>query len=162
MSRTLVAAVIVAGLTCGAAEGQDLRTDEDVEQDPLTTGAAAVRTNGGLLTEPRLLTSTIDSAFERFGETGAPSDGFYVELSNMITGSGWVSIGPGYRRKIANGRGFVDGSAAISWHGYNMAQGRVEFPDLANKHFSIGSQVMWQDQTQINYYGIGPIIRGES
>jgi Omp85 superfamily domain len=154
--KTLVATVIAAALTCGAALGQDLRTDEDAEQDPLTTGAAAVRANGGLLTEPRLLTSGIDLAFERLGETGKPSNGFYFELSNMITGSGWVSIGPGYRHQIANGRGFVDGSAAISWRGYNMAQGRIEFPDLADNHFSVGSQVMWQDQTQIDYFGIGP------
>jgi len=138
------------------AKAQDLRTDEDLEQDPLTTGAAAVRTNSGLLTEPRLFTSALDMAFERFGTTGSPSNGFYYELSNMITGSGWLSIGPGYRHDIANGKGFIDASAAVSWRAYNMMQSRIEFPSLAQRHFSFGAQSMWQDQTQISYYGIGP------
>jgi hypothetical protein len=155
MLRALVAIVCAAGFIGGAARAQDLRTDEDAEQEPITTGAAAVRSNGGLLTEPRLLTTAISAGFERFGDTGTPSNGFYFELSNMITGSGWVSVGPGYRHQIANGRGFVDGSAAVSWHGYNMAQGRIEFPKLADNRVSVGSQVMWQDETQISYYGIG-------
>jgi len=154
-SRVLIT-VSALMFAAAVAHAQDLRTDEDREQDPLTTGAAAVRTNGGLLTEPRLLTSAIDMGFERFGGTGTPSDGFYFELSNMITGSGWVSIGPGYRHQIANGSGFVDASAAVSWRGYNMWQSRIEFPNLAERHFSIGGQVMWQDQTQISYFGIGP------
>ena len=150
--NTVLALMLLAAL----AEAQDLRTDEDREPDPLTTGAAAVRTNSGLLTEPRLLTSAIDTGFERFGGTGTPSDGFYFELSNMITGSGWVSIGPGYRHAIANGKGFVDASTAVSWRLYNMMQTRIEFPSLAQGHFSFGAQSMWQDQTQISYYGIGP------
>jgi len=121
----------------------------------VTNGAAAARTNSGLLTEPPLLTSAIDAGFVRFGDTGTPSNGFYVELSNMITGSGWVSIGPGYRHEILNGNGFVDGSAAVSWHAYNMAQSRVVFPDLLEKHFTLGAQVMWQDETQVDYFGMG-------
>jgi hypothetical protein len=155
MVKALLATVCVAALTGGAARAQDLRTDEDAEQEPVTTAAASVRANGGLLTEPRLLTTAIDSAVERFGETGTPSNGFYVELSNMITGSGWVSIGPGYRHQIANGSGFVDASAAVSWHGYNVLQSRIEFPNLANRHLSVGAQGMWQDATQVDYYGIG-------
>jgi len=155
MWRPLAAVVFTLAIS-DVLRAQDLRTDEDREQEPMTTGAAALRTNGGLVTEPRLLTTTINAAVERFGETGTPSDGFYFELSNMITGSGWVSIGPGYRHQIANKHGFVDASAAVSWRGYNIAQGRIEFPNLANNHFSIGSQVMWEDETQISYFGIGP------
>lgn len=155
MSRALLAIVCVVALGDGTARAQDLRSDEDAEQEPITTGAAAVRANGGLVTEPRLLTSAINAATERFGDTGTPSHGFYFELSNMITGSGWVSIGPGYRHQIANGSGFVDASAAVSWHGYNMMQSRVEFPNLANGHFSVGAQAMWEDDTQVDYYGTG-------
>ena len=159
MSRALLVVAFAGGVLLGPAGGdaraQDLRTDEGPEQEPITTGAAAARTNSGLLTEPRLLTAAIDEGFVRFGDTGSPKNGFYLELSNMITGSGWVSIGPGYRQEILNGSGFVDGSAAVSWHAYNMAQGRIVFPDLLQKHFTLGGQVMWQDVTQVDYFGIG-------
>jgi hypothetical protein len=146
---------VILGAISSVVRAQDLRADERPEQDPVTTGAAAARTNSGLLTEPRLLTTAIDSGFLRFGDTGSPSNGFYVELSNMITGSGWVSLGPGYRHEILGGTGFVDTSAAVSWHAYNMAQGRVVFPDLLQGHFTVGGQVMWQNQTQIDYFGPG-------
>ena len=160
MSRALLVAVFSVGVLVGPGDaeirGQDLRTDEAPEQDPVTPGGAGpARANSGLLTEPPLLSSAIDEAFARFGDTGSPSNGFYLELSNMITGSGWVSIGPGYRQEILNGNGFVDGSAAVSWHAYNMAQGRVVFPDLLQKHFTLGGQVMWQDETQVDYFGVG-------
>ena len=114
------------------------------------------RVNAGLFKQPQLVSSAIDYAFDRYGDTGTPKDGFYLELSNMITGSGFVSIGPGYRHQILNNRGFVDVSAAVSWRLYNMMQGRVEISDLVDNRLSVGGQVMWQDQTQINYFGIGP------
>jgi hypothetical protein len=37
-----------------------------------------------------------------------------------------------------------------------MMQTRFEMPQLFNDRFSWGTQLMWQDQTQINYFGIGP------
>ena len=89
-------------------------------------------------------------------ETGAPpKDGFYPDLGNMITGAGWISVGPGYRRHLFNRHMLVDGSAAISWRGYKMAQARIEWTDLANDHVAVGSQVRWQDLTQVNYFGVG-------
>jgi hypothetical protein len=36
-----------------------------------------------------------------------------------------------------------------------MVQGRFEFPDLATGHLAIGAQAMYQDNTQVNYFGIG-------
>jgi hypothetical protein len=147
--------VMLAVLAAPALAAQDTRMNEGPEQAP--GGANLVpRVNTGLFKQPQLVSNTIDYAFDRFGETGTPRDGFYLELSNMITGSGFVSIGPGYRRQILNDRGFVDVSAAVSWRLYNMMQGRIEITDIFNNHLSVGSQVMWQDQTQINYFGIGP------
>ena len=151
----LSAVVFVAGISSNA-HAQDLRTDEAPEQDPPPVASSGtVPVNRGLFDEPRLLQDAIKRGFDRFGDSGMPGNGFYLELSNMITGSGWLAIGPGFRRSIAGGAGFVDTSAAISWHAYTMLQGRIEFPDLANKHLALGSQVMWQDQTQINYFGVG-------
>lgn len=155
MTRALLVLGIMSWLVGGTVRAQDLRTDEDREQEPVTTGGAAVRSPAGFMVEPRLLTNAINAGFERFGETGTPSNGFYFELSNMITGSGWVSIGPGYRREIANRTGFVDASAAVSWHGYNMLQSRVEFPNIASRRLNVGAQAMWEDDTQVDYYGIG-------
>jgi hypothetical protein len=110
----------------------------------------------GIFTEPRFVSRSIRRAVDRFGESrqAKPKEGFYLEMSNMITGSGWVSLGPGYRYLLADKRSFFDVSAATSWHLYGMVQGRFETSDSAD-HFTVGSQVMWQDQTQINYFGIG-------
>ena len=150
--RLLVLAVLAAA--AAGARAQDLRTDEGREEpDQFATGAA--RAHMGILDEPRVLADAINSGFERFGETGTPGNGAYVELSNMITGSGFISVGPGYRHQLLNNNAFVDVSAAVSWRLYNMMQGRFEMPDLADRHVSIGTQVMWQDQTQINYFGTG-------
>ncbi len=151
----MVLAVLAAP---GLAFAQDTRIDEGPEQEPGVTSPLAplTRINPGLLAEPPLLTNVIDGLFERFGDTGTPKDGFYAELSNMITGSGFVSLGPGYRHQLLNDRAFVDASAAVSWRAYNMMQARFEMPDLFDNHFSVGMQTMWQDQTQISYFGIGP------
>jgi hypothetical protein len=36
-----------------------------------------------------------------------------------------------------------------------MTQARFEAPQLANNHLTLGVQTMWQDSTQVNYFGIG-------
>jgi hypothetical protein len=46
----------------------------------------------------------------------------------------------------------IDASAAISWRAYKQAQGRFEFPDLANSRIALGAQVVWQDLTQLHYF----------
>ena len=74
----------------------------------------------------------------------------------MITGAGWVSAGPGYRQYFSDDQIILDASAALSWHLYKMGQARFELPTLANDHLIVGAQAMWQDATQVNYYGIGP------
>jgi hypothetical protein len=153
LSRLLVGLTLL--WTPYLSHAQDMRLDEGPELEP--AGAIPVtRIEAGLFTEPELLTNIVDAAFERFGEAGTPKNGFYFELSNMVTGSGWVSAGPGYRHDVLNGKGFVDVSAAISWRAYTVVQTRFEMPRLFNDRLSVGSQVMWQDQMQINYFGIGP------
>ena len=153
LSRLLVALTLLWAPYLSHA--QDMRLDEGPELEPggANTGP---HVEAGLFTEPQVLANVIDSAFDRLGHTGTPRNGVYVELSNMITGSGWVSVGPGYRRDVLNGKAFVDASAAVSWRAYNMIQARFEVPELFTERFSGGAQVMWQDQMQINYFGIGP------
>jgi hypothetical protein len=110
-----------------------------------------------LFDEPRPIANAI-SWVEDFDkdDDGQPGDGFYPELGHMISGAGWISAGPGYRRHIWRGTALVDVSAAISWRTYKIAQGRLEFPHLANSRLTLGSKLLWQDYTQVRYFGAGP------
>ena len=111
------------------------------------------------MSEPGFLSSAVGFA-NQFGEDGGtPKSGFYPELSNMITGSGWVSVGPGYRRYFGkDDLTMFDTSAAVSWHLYKMGQARLERQQLAGGHLTVGTQVFWQDNTQVNFFGIGPDV----
>ena len=117
---------------------------------------AAAGGSGGLLPEPRVIEQGVGLGNKFLGESeGTPKDGFYPDLDHMITGSGWISAGPGFRRHFWDGQALIDGSAAVSWREYKIAQGRFELTDLAEKHLTVGAQVFWQDLTQIDYFGIG-------
>ena len=86
---------------------------------------------------------------------GETKDGFYPELSNLPTGSGWISVGPGYRQRLFDDRALFDVSAALSWRSYKMAQARFEAPKIAGSRVTVGTQVRWQDLTQVTYFGEG-------
>jgi hypothetical protein len=109
----------------------------------------------GLLSEPSFITKAVNRADSELNQGGEPRDGFFPELGNMITGSGWISAGPGYRHHLFNDQAIVNLSAAVSWKFYKMAQGRFELPHLANDHLTVGSQVIYQDMLQVNYFGLG-------
>ena len=151
----LVFTLLIAGAQHQAfAQAVAANADPPQAPPPITPSRPA-----GLLAEPDFLESAIRFADARFGEhDGRPKDGFYPELSNMITGSGWVSVGPGYRHYFSDDRAFIDTSAALSWRLYKMAQARAELPKLADGHLAIGTQAMWQDNTQVNYFGVGPDV----
>jgi len=124
---------------------------------PATTTSQA---SAGLWNEPRFLSSAIELA-NQFGEqdSSQQKNGFYPELSNMLTGSGWLSLGPGYRRYFGrDDLTMFDTSAAMSWHLYKMGQARLERQQLAGGHLTVGGQVFWQDNTQVNFFGIGPDV----
>jgi NhaA family Na+:H+ antiporter len=81
--------------------------------------------------------------------------GWYPEVGQMITGAGWISIGPGYRQMFADGRGRAEASAALSWRAYKAAQTRVEYTTAGAHAVTVGGQAFWRDYTQISYFGIG-------
>jgi hypothetical protein len=91
-----------------------------------------------------------------FGDGGDGKDGLYVETSNLPTGSGWISAGPGYRHWLFDDHALVEASTAISWRSFKMAQARFELRRLARSRVTAGSQVRWQDLTQISFWGNGP------
>ena len=111
----------------------------------------------GLFTEPQSMTKGANLLDRRVaaGSVENPSDGFFVDFSNMITGAGWISAGPGYRQHLLHGRAIFTTSAALSWRLYRMAQARVEMPALAHGHGSAGVQALYRDNLQVNYFGIG-------
>ena len=113
----------------------------------------------GFFKEPVYLGAGVDLLIDKLGNgQKEPKSGFYPEFSNMITGSGWVSVGPGYRQYWRNDHLMLDTSAAVSWHFYKMGQARIEGRELADGHLTVGTQAMWQDQTQVNFFGVGPDV----
>jgi hypothetical protein len=109
----------------------------------------------GFVAEPEPLRRAAIFA-DRHLSGGELSSGFYAEL-NLIPGSGWIGAGPGYRHWFKKDRAFFDSSAAISWHAYKTAQARFELPKLVHSRLLLGSQVRWQDFTQVSFYGEGPL-----
>jgi len=115
------------------------------------------------MSEPAFLSKFMNFADNWSGDSGgAMKEGFYPEASNMITGSGWLTLGPGYRHYFANDKAYFDTSAAVSWHFYKMGQARVEMPELFNRHLRLGTQAMWADNTQVHYFGIGPDVSDDA
>lgn len=151
--RTWALALLVAALPATVA-AQDPPVGS---QQPATARADDLEPDG-LFPEPAIIDSAISFAQRRFhlgDEPGRPKSGFYPELSNMPTGAGWISLGPGYRHWLFSNRAVVDASAALSWRSYKMAQVRFEFPTLADARVMAGSQFRWQDLTQVTYFGEG-------
>jgi len=150
----LIIALLVTGQRFAFAQADAAASGPPPQAPPIAPARPE-----GLMSEPGFLSSAVGFA-NQFGEDGGtPKSGFYPELSNMITGSGWVSIGPGYRQYFAkNDRVMFDTSAAVSWRMYKMAQMRLERQQLADGHLVIGAQAMWQDNTQVNYFGVGPDV----
>ena len=144
------AAIVVASLISVAAA--DAQPSPDPTAPP-PAGAADERRP--FFEEPSILTKALARVEKLDTETDQPKDGFYPELGHMITGSGWISVGPGYRRHVLNGRALIDTSAAISWRAYKSAQVRFEVPSLAGDRLTVGTKGLWQDFTQVRYYGIG-------
>jgi hypothetical protein len=131
--------------------------------DPAAQGTQsppiAPQASQALMTEPGFLTSAMTLIKDRFGDgTKKPKSGFYPEFSNMTVGSGLLSVGPGYRQYFADDHAMFDISGAISYRLYKVGQARFELSQLAENHLTLGTQFMWQDSTQINYFGIGPDV----
>jgi hypothetical protein len=114
-----------------------------------------VPTAPGLFPEPVLLKKLMNASDGSMTPGGDPKDGPYVDFGNMITGAGWISAGPGYRRHVLNDRALIDMSTALSWRLYGVAQGRFELPHVAHDRLTLGTQAMYQDLLQVNYFGLG-------
>jgi hypothetical protein len=111
-------------------------------------------TNKGLLNEPLILSSLVDTIVSREKNEDVVKSGPYVKFGTGITGAGWLSLGPGYKQLIGK-RLLLDVSTAVSWRRYTSARGRLELRPFANSDLTVGAQVLGQDWTQVQYYGLG-------
>ena len=145
--RGLVVASVTLGFTCVAPH---LAAAQDVPSTPSSATEAQ-----GFVAEPDVITRAALFA-DRQLSRGELSNGFYWDFREMIPSAGWISGGPGYRHWYKGDKLFIDGSSAISWHRYKVAQGRIELPALAHSRLAVGTQVRWQDFSQIDYFGMGP------
>ena len=147
----LLAALILVGAAAVAQAQEAPPSPNAVAQDKRAT------TPIGFFNEPNIVDKAIryGSRFASSGDGGEVKNGFYPEFGEMIPGAGWISGGPGYRYWLFGDRLFVDGSAALSWRMYKMAQARVELPTLARSRVTAGAQLRWQDLTQVTYFGAG-------
>jgi hypothetical protein len=143
-----VTLLLMVGVIAPAAFAQARTARPADPTDPSTS-------QSGFLSEPSLMTKLIDRADRELNPSGEPKDGFYPEFGNMITGSGWISVGPGYRHHLFNDQAVVNASAALSWNFYKMAQARFELPHLAHDRVTVGAQAIYQDLVRVNYFGLG-------
>jgi hypothetical protein len=149
--RITLGIVLAALLGAGNVSAQAL-----ADQAPPPEPETSVVSSGPLLNEPGFLRRGIDFASPYMTESGHErGSGFYPKVGDMITGAGWIAAGPGVRLWLGN-RAFVDAAAAVSWHTYKEAQVTFEVPRLAGGHVAVGSEVHWNDMTQVHYFGIGP------
>lgn len=140
---------LVFGLAATAIAQQGQPAPQDVPPVP------ELREPQGFIPEPAVVERAAVFA-DRHLSGGSQSNGFYVSTKSPIQGSGWISVGPGYRHWYKEDRVFIDGSAGVSWRGYKMAQGQLEFPKLLRSRLVLGTMYRWQDFRAIKSYGAGP------
>lgn len=122
-----------------------------------SSASGSAQDQAALFSEPKPVTLVLDTVNGLLGNgKDLDKSGFYPAFDKMVSGAGWISLGPGYRRRVFGNRAVVDASAAVSWRAYKRAQLRFEFPDLSSDRLSLGTQIAWQDVTQLHYFGPGP------
>src|SRR5215468_4811000 len=159
MRRTSAALAVIVLLTALRARAQALNDTPDPAgaqtSTTVTPQSDTPDQEYGLFSEPSFITKAVSEFDRRANGSRTPKDGFYVDFGNMITGAGWISAGPGYRKLLFNERAIASASAAVSWRLYRMAQASIEFPYVAGDHVRFGAQTMFRDAVQVNYYGLG-------
>ena len=147
----LIRGLVVAGVALGfVGVAPGLAAAQEVPYTPPSATEAE-----GFFVEPDLITRAA-LVVDRQLSKGDFANGFYWDFNQMIPGAGWISGGPGYRHWYKGNKLFIDGSSSISWRRYKAVQGRVELPALAHSRLALGTQVRWQDYSQIDYFGMGP------
>ena len=151
LTNRFVAVLLVLGMSPAAAVAQ-IRQAAPQNSAPILELASEPQ---GFVAEPEVIKRVAIFA-DRHISGADRTAGFYADIKNLIPGSGWIGGGPGYRQWYAQDRAFFDASAGISSNGYKTAQARAELQRMAGGWLAVGSQIKWQDFTQIAFYGDGP------
>jgi hypothetical protein len=109
-AAVLLLMLIFAGAGSALAQIADNRSNEP----DASRRAGAPMDVAGLLSEPSVIGRSIEFANRvmKSGDGGEVKNGFYPELSNMVTGAGWISGGPGYRHWLFGDRLFETASSS--------------------------------------------------
>lgn len=163
---------LLAGLGIGPAQGPANRTPDPA---PTPAPVAAVccdvtpapasppppqGTNKGWFTEPLILGSIVDAINSRTKNEGDVTTGPYLKFGAGVPGAGWIATGPGYRHLFGE-RLLFDASGTVSWRRYLNGRARLELRPLENGDLAVGAQLLAQDWTQVNYFGLGLKSREE-
>lgn len=108
----------------------------------------------GYVSEPVIIQRVVLFGDRHLGGDGK-SNGIYTDFGKLVPGSGWISIGPGYRHWFGHDDAVFDTSGAVSWKGYLTAQAKYEKRKLLDGRVILGSQIMWQDLGSVAYFGSG-------
>ena len=132
-----------------------------VAQEPFARQAEAVPApplSRGLVDDPPGLARGLEWASGRFGldQSGPLKPGFFVTSGKTVAGSGWLAAGAGYRRFVFGNRAFAEASAGQSLRLFKTLRARFEVPEITGGALSLGVQGLWQDLTQVSYFGTGP------
>src|SRR3984893_10650793 len=123
--RALAVVVLLLGAAASAAAQDPTPRDPAHLEAPASEAARDARgpdgSQSGLLPEPPLFARLINRGDHEVNRNGGLHDGFYPEFGNTITGSGWISAGPGYRQEFLDGHARLNVSGAVSWKLYKMA-----------------------------------------
>jgi Omp85 superfamily domain len=141
---------LIAACACAAnASAQETRADL-LEQE---RAARAQDSAAAVSVEPTWLERTFSWGESKLQNASTTQDGFYL-LGGIVPGSG-ISAGTGYRYPLFGKRAILDVSAAGSWNQSTMWRSRLEWPQLFTDHLSVGTEMKYQDLTQINFFGVG-------
>ena len=143
---------LVCSLTAAQARAQETRA-ESLSQE---RAAKAEEAPAAPVNKPGLLQRSFRLTLRAVHPAAGSQDGFYPKVGDLIPGSGWISLGPGYRRHLLGDAAVWDTSAVMSTRRYSMAQTQIQWPALFSGRVSAGGQIRYQDFTQVNFFGIGP------
>jgi hypothetical protein len=146
--RRVVAFALIATLFASAAE---LRA----QQTGIESRNQAAAPGPGLWPEPRYIAKAIEVFDKRTADRGEPGNGFFLDLGDLITGSGFFAAGPGYRHHLFGKQALFETSAVLSVRLYWTAQAGIEVPHVGHDRVTVGAQALYQDAMRVNYFGVG-------
>lgn len=110
-------------------------------------------------TEKPYKPTALETGLKMLESGGVPlitRDGIYAKLGSLTTGSGFA-YGAGFRtHRLFRREALLDTWAGASIKGYWAAEGRLQFPNLADGHVMAEGYARRHFYPQEDYFGLGP------